>query len=80
VLTSAYGQALLTKILLVAGLLGLAARNRFRIVPALRAGDLTAALRLRRSIDLEVMLALAILVVSSLLTSSLTLPTMEMGQ
>jgi len=79
-LTSAYGQVLLTKILLVVGLLGLAARNRFRIVPALRAGDLSAALRLRLSIDLEVMLVLAILVASSLLTSSLTLPTMEMGQ
>ncbi len=80
VLTSAYGLTLLAKILLVAGLLGLAARNRFRIVPALQAGDLTAALRLRRSIDREILLALAILVISSLLTSSLTLPMIKMAQ
>ena len=79
-LTSAYGLALLVKVLLVAGLLGLAARNRFRVVPALRAGDLSAALRLRHAIDREIMLALAILVMSSLLTSSLTLPMKGMAQ
>ena len=79
-LTSAYGLTLLAKILLVAGLLGLAARNRFRIVPALQAGDLTAVLRLRHAIDREILLALAILVISSLLTSSLTLPMKNMAQ
>lgn len=73
-LTSGYGLALLAKIGFGAGLLGLAARNRFRIVPALQAGDLSAALRLRQSIDREIIFALAILVMSSLLTSSLTLP------
>jgi len=73
-LTSGYGLALLVKIGLVAGLLGLAARNRFRIVPALQAGDLSAALRLRRTIDWEILVAMAVLVMSSLLTSSLTLP------
>ena len=78
-LTSGYGLALLAKIGLVTGLLGLAAWNRFRIVPALQAGDLAAARRLRHSIDREIMFALAILVMSSLMTSSLTLPmgTME---
>jgi len=73
-LTSGYGLALLVKIGLVAGLLGLAARNRFRIVPALQAGDLSAALRLRRTIDWEILVAMAVLVMSSLLASSLTLP------
>jgi putative copper resistance protein D len=73
-LTSGYGLALLVKIGLVAGLLGLAARNRFRIVPALKAGDLSAALRLRRTIDREILVAMAVLVMSSLLTTSLTLP------
>jgi len=73
-LTSGYGLALLVKIGLVAGLLWLAARNRFRIVPALQAGDLSAALRLRRTIDWEILVAMAVLVMSSLLTSSLTLP------
>jgi len=77
--TTGYGLVLLVKILLVAGLLGLAARNRFRIVPALQAGDLSAAMRLRRTIDLEILLALSILLMSSLLTTSLTLPNGEMG-
>ena len=78
-LTSAYGLALLAKIGLVAGLLGLAARNRFRIVPALRAGDLSAVRQLRNSIDREIIFALAILVMSSLLTTSLNLPKEIMG-
>jgi putative copper resistance protein D len=78
-LTTGYGRALLVKILLVAGLLGLAARNRFHIVPALQAGDLSAAMRLRRTIDHEILAALAILVMSSLLTTSLTLPLGDMG-
>lgn len=78
-LTTGYGAALLVKILLVAGLLGLAARNRFQIVPALQEGDLAAAMRLRRTINHEILVALAILVMSSLLTSSLTLPLGDMG-
>jgi putative copper resistance protein D len=78
-LTTGYGRALLVKILLVAGLLGLAARNRFHIVPALQAGDLSAATRLRRTIDHEILAALAILLMSSLLTTSLTLPLGDMG-
>ena len=78
-LTSAYGLVLLAKIGLVAGLLGLAARNRFRVVPALLAGDLSAIGRLRHTIDREILLALVVLVMSSLLTSSLTLPMRDMG-
>lgn len=78
-LTTGYGAALLVKILLVAGLLGLAAWNRFQIVPALQEGDLAAAMRLRRTINHEILVALAILVMSSLLTSSLTLPLGDMG-
>jgi len=78
-LTTGYGLALLVKILLVAGLLGLAARNRFYLVPALQTGDLSAARKLRRTINHEILVALAILAMSSLLTSSLTLPLGDMG-
>lgn len=78
-LTTTYGLVLLAKIGFVAGLLGLAARNRFRIVPALQAGDLSAVRQLRNSIDREIIFALAILVMSSLLTTSLNLPTEIMG-
>ena len=78
-LTTTYGLVLLAKIGLVAGLLGLAARNRFRIVPALQAGDLSAVRQLRNAIDREIIFALAILVMSSLLTTSLNLPMEIMG-
>ena len=78
-LTTTYGLVLLAKIGLVAGLLGLAARNRFRIVPVLQAGDLSAVRQLRNSIDREIIFALAILVMSSLLTTSLNLPMEIMG-
>ena len=78
-LTTTYGLVLLAKIGFVAGLLGLAARNRFRIVPALQAGDLSAVRQLRNSIDREIIFALAILVMSSLLTTSLNLPMEIMG-
>ena len=43
--TTPYGQVLMVKAGLVGGLLGLAALNKFRLVPALRRGE-TAAMRL----------------------------------
>ncbi len=69
-----YGIALLAKVALVSGMLLLAALNRFRLVPALQAGETGAALRLRRSIEIEMLLAGGILLASSLLTTSFTLP------
>lgn len=69
-----YGQALLLKSLLVAGLLGLAAMNKFRFVPRLAARDSRAAVELSRSISLEWGLVLAILLTTACLTSVLTLP------
>lgn len=69
-----YGIALLAKVALVSGMLLLAALNRFRLVPALQAGETGAALRLRRSIEIEMLLAGGILLATSLLTTSFTLP------
>ncbi len=71
---TAYGQALMMKIILVAALLGLAAINKLRYVPRLERGDVTAGRKLARSIGLEWVAVLAILAVTALLTSSLTLP------
>ena len=73
-LTTAYGQALLIKVLLVAGLLGLAALNKLRFVPRLADGDAYAARDLSKSISLEWVTVLAILLITAVLTSVLTLP------
>jgi len=72
--TTDYGLALSGKVVLVSGLLGLAALNRFRLVPAVDRGERAAAARLGLSVRLEMLGALAILLVTSLLTTSLTLP------
>lgn len=64
--TTAYGRLLSLKLLLFLGMLGLAAANRFRLTPALglanaqRSSD-TAILSLRRSIALEAMLGVGVL-------------------
>ena len=69
-----YGQAMILKVLLVAGLLGLAAANKLRFIPALRSGDPAAARHLSKSISIEWLVILAVLGVTALLTTHLTLP------
>ena len=69
-----YGQALIIKILLVSGLLGLAAVNKLRLIPALRLGDSVAASNLSKSIYVEWIVIVAMLGVSAALTTNLTLP------
>lgn len=64
--TSLYGQLLIMKLALFAGMVSLAASNRFRLTPALGAartiGDADHAVkRLRRSLTLETVPAIAIL-------------------
>ncbi len=71
---SGYGQTLIIKILLVAVLLGLAAANKFRFVPGLSAGDQMAAAQLARSISIEWIVVVLILLTTAVLTSVLTLP------
>jgi copper transport protein len=66
--TTPYGLALSAKITLVAGMLVLAAVNKWRLVPALPTGRAAMA-RLRRSIFLEAALAVAVSVVTTALTS-----------
>ena len=72
--TTSYGQVLMVKVGLVSGLLGLAALNKFRLVPALRGGDAAALLRLRRSIDCELAGVAMVLLATSLMTTSVLLP------
>ncbi len=73
--TTDYGQALLIKVLLVGALLGLAAVNKLRFIPRLRAGDMTAAGHLAKSISVEWAVFIAILATTAVLTTNLTLPT-----
>jgi putative copper resistance protein D len=73
--STGYGQALILKIVLVGFLLGLAAANKLRFVPGLRAGDTTVASHLAASILAEWIIILAVLATTVLLTSNLTLPT-----
>ena len=70
-----YGQALIIKVLLVGLLLGLAAANKLRFIPALRVGDPAAANHLSKSISVEWLVILAVLGTTAVLTTNLTLPT-----
>lgn len=65
-LTSSYGQLLMLKLVLVAGLMTLSAMHKFRLVPEVRAGG---ASRLRRSIAVQIGLAALILLVTAVLTT-----------
>lgn len=73
-LGTAYGLGLLAKVAVVAGLLGLAALNKWRLVPALRRADPIAALSLRRSIAVEGAAVLLILLLTATITTVTTPP------
>jgi len=67
---SGFGRALDLKLVLFAGLVALGARNRYRLVPPIRAGrgDALAAARLGRSVRAELGLAAAVLAAAALLS------------
>ncbi|WP_299049144.1 CopD family protein [uncultured Tateyamaria sp.] len=71
---TAYGWTLIAKIVVVTGLLGLAANNKLRLVPALASGDPTASTNLRRSIRIEIIAVALILLATATLTSITTPP------
>ncbi len=74
-ISTGYGQALIIKVLLVGLLLGLAAGNKLRFIPALRAGDTAAANHLSKIILIEWLVILAVLGTTAVLTTNLALPT-----
>jgi putative copper resistance protein D len=74
-ITTGYGQALIIKVLLVGLLLGLAAANKLRFIPAVRAGNPAAATHHSKSISVEWLVILAVLGTTAVLTTNLTLPT-----
>ena len=67
--SSDYGRMLSLKLLLVVALLSAAAVNKLRLTPRLAAGDAAAAVHLRRSIGLEMILGGLILLVTAAFTS-----------
>ncbi|WP_055082336.1 copper resistance D family protein [Jannaschia donghaensis] len=69
---TAYGIGLLAKVALVTGLLGLAALNKWRLVPDLRQGTPGAAAKLRRSIMIEGVGVIVILVLTAAITTVTT--------
>lgn len=68
-LTSAHGQLLLIKIILVVGLLSLAAHHKLKLVPQLQNSQ--QAVILQRSIQRELVLGLVVLLVTAVLSSVL---------
>ena len=71
---TAYGWTLIAKIGVVTGLLGLAAKNKLQLVPALSSGESSASGRLRRSIRMEIIAVALILLATATLTSITTPP------
>lgn len=71
---TAYGVGLLIKIGIVGALLGLAALNKIKFVPALREQNLSAVHALRRSISLEITAIVLILLATATLTTVTTPP------
>ena len=72
--TTDYGVTLFAKLVLVAGLLSLAALNKFRLVPAMVQSAQGAGKKLRRSIAFEAIAIGAILIVTAVLTGVTTPP------
>ena len=73
-LSTAYGKTLLAKLGVVSGLMALAALNKWLFVPALASGTPAAVPHLRRSIQIEAIAVLLILMATATLTSITTPP------
>ena len=74
IFTTRYGNVLLIKIALAGALLSLAALNKFKLVPSLEITSPQAVRRFQSSVKFEIALVIVILITSSLLTTSMTLP------
>jgi putative copper resistance protein D len=73
-INTGYGQALILKLTVVSLLLALAAANKLRFIPGLHKNNPNAAKNLIRSILAEWVAIFAILGITAVMTSSLTLP------
>lgn len=71
---TAYGWTLLLKLFLVTGLMGIAAYNKWRLVPALSTNETWAGPSIRRSIRAEIFVVMTILIITATLTAVTTPP------
>ena len=71
---TSYGIVLCVKVLIVCTLLFLGALNKFWIVPLIKSDTERGAIRLKNSVQAEIMLVLLVFLFTSLLTTSLNLP------
>ena len=69
-----YGNVLMIKILFAVLLISLGALNKLFLVPRLDINNATTIIKLKRSINVEMIIVLIIFFLTSLLTTSLTLP------
>ena len=69
-----YGNVIMIKILFAMLLISLGALNKLFLVPRLDINNATTIIKLKRSINVEMIIVLIIFFLSSLLTTSLTLP------
>jgi putative copper resistance protein D len=69
-----YGNVLMIKILFAMLLISLGALNKLFLVPRLDINNATTIIKLKRSINVEMIIVLIIFFLTSLLTTSLTLP------
>jgi putative copper resistance protein D len=72
--STGYGRMLLAKIAIVAVVLGIAALNKWRFVPALAADGGSAASAFRRSLRVEAVVFLLVFAATAFLTTSFTVP------
>jgi putative copper export protein len=64
-----YARNLAIKLVIVAAVLGLAAYNRFALTARVLAGDAAALRNLRRAIDVEIVLIVAVLLATAIMTT-----------
>ena len=73
-ISSAYGNILLIKISLVSIILLVGAINKFKIVPLIKIDQINGPNKLKKSIQIEILIIFIILLFTSILTTSLTTP------
>ena len=73
-ITSTYGNVLLIKLFIVSMILIIGAINKFRIVPEIKKDLSTGQIKLKNSINIEIILSVLVLFTTSILTTSLPTP------
>tara|TARA_B100000575_G_C22861253_1_gene503206 strand:- start:218 stop:592 length:375 start_codon:yes stop_codon:yes gene_type:complete len=73
-ITSTYGNILLIKLFLVSMILLIGAINKFRIAPEIKNNLIIGQIKLKNSINIEIILSVLVLFMTSILTTSLPTP------